>query len=317
MKVYYYTDKEVGTPWIGPDGDRVEYCRQRGIPHPRFVWYKWPGSEATTDPRQADVYVVRQRLITLTDRMIESLPYYRGDTRHRHVLFGLGPDGGTKAFRDLSRFPGVFFRACVSPTMLKSDPDIISWPWPVNDLGAYLTLPPSGFKYDAVFQGQVGGHTKPVISSVERSKLKAHIVRTPMFWPHIDNREPKKAAQLKESYLRTMQVSRVALCPITILRGAIRYRLYEAMSMGRVNLLVGDECVLPLSNKIAWQNCIIRVTNRDMHKTGEILERWLSKHSDAEIIAMGSQAREAWATWLKRENWGIIVGGLVKERLGL
>jgi len=313
-KVYYYTDEEVGIPWPGPDADRVEWCKLQGIPHPRFTWYEWPEFETTTDPKQADVYVVRQRLYGLTNAIIESLPYYRDDARYRHVFFGLGPDVG-RSFRDLHQFPGIFFRACVNRNMLKSDPDIIAWPWGVLDMGEYATLPPGGFKYDAAFQGQVVGYTKPVIDSVEQSGLESHIVRLSEFFSVIRYRDPERGAELRKSYLESMQASRIALCPNDNPHGAIRYRLYEAMSMGRVNLFVGDECVLPLSDRIAWQNCIVQISNRDMDKTGEFLEHWLSKHSDAEIVAMGAYAREAWATWLKRENWGIIIGGLVQERL--
>jgi len=316
LKVYYYTDREVGLPWPGPDADRVEWCKSQGIPHPRFVWYEWPGFVTTTDPRQADVYVVRQRLYGLTDKIIESLPYYKGDARHRHVFFGLGPDG-PKAFRDLSRFPGVFFRACVNRNMLKSDPDIIAWPWPVDDLGSHIALPPGGFGLDAAFQGQVVGCTKPVIDSVERSSLSTHIVRMREFFSTLRRRDPKKAAEFKKSYLESMQSSRIALCPNDNAHGSIRFRLYEAMSMGRVNLFVGDNCVLPLSDKIDWQNCIIQVAECNIHETGKILEDWLSKHSDAEITAMGSYARDMWAQWLQRARWGTVAGLKVRERLSL
>ena len=315
-KVYYYTDREVGLPWPGPDADRVEWCKSQGIPHPRFVWYKWPGFVVTTDPRQADVYVVRQRLYGLTDKMIDSLPYYKGDARYRHVFFGLGPDG-PKAFRDLSRFPGVFLRACVNRDMLKSDPDIIAWPWPVDDFGDHAALPPGGFKYDAVFQGQVVGRTQATISSVGGSSLRSHIVNLHGFFSNIRRENPDNGIRLKKSYLETMQASCIALCPNDNPYGAIRYRLYEAMSMGRVNLFIGDECVLPLSDKIDWQSCIIQIADRDIHRTGEILEQWLSRHDDAEIIAMGLHAREMWVKWLKRENWGEIAGLKIRERLSL
>lgn len=314
-KVYYYTDEEVGLPWPGPDADRVEWCKSQGIPHPRFIWYEWPGFEETTDPRQATAYVVRQRLYGLTDEIIESLPYYKDDARHRHVFLGLGPDGGPKAFRSLARFPGIFFRACVNHGMLVDDPDIISWPWPVLGVGEYAALPPGGFKYDAAFQGQVTGPTELVISSIEQASLKSHVVRIPGFFSVIRYAEPEKAAKLRISYLESMQASRVAVCPNSNPYGAIRYRFYEAMSMGRVSLFIGDGCVLPLSDKIAWQHCVVQIANRDMPKAGEFLERWLSQHDDAEITAMGIRAREAWNRWLKRENWGIIIGELVRERL--
>jgi len=201
--------------------------------------------------------------------------------------------------------------------MLESDPDIIAWPWPVDDMGEYIPLPPNGFKYDAVFQGQVQGPTEPVISSIEQSGLESHIVRAPMFYSTIRKQDPGEAARLKISYFESMQASRIAICPNSNRRGSIRYRFYEAMSMGRVSLFIGDKCVLPLSDKIVWQDCVIRVAEQDIHKTGEILEHWLSGHTDAEIIAMGAHAREMWVQWLKRERWGEIAGLKIREVLGL
>lgn len=316
-KVYYYTDAEVGHPWIGPDGDRVEECKKHNIPHPRFVWYDWPGFTRVADPSEADVYVTRQRLIGLADEVIESLPYYKGDARHRHVFFGLGPDGGAEAFRDLSQFPGVFVRACVNQTMLESNPDTIVWPWPVDDLGEYMPLPPGGFQYDAVFQGWTAGHTEPVLRAVEQSNLRLHVHRLSNFWPNIDGRDPEEGSRLRKSYLESMQISRVALCPSSNPRGSMRYRFYEAMSMGRVCLLLGDECVLPLSDRITWQDCIIRVANHDVLEVGAILERWLARHTDAEILAMGARARQVWEKYLWRGNWGVVLGALVRRRLGL
>lgn len=316
-RVYYYGEEEVGIPWLGPDADRIDHCCRNSIPHPRFVWYEWDGFETTDDPDQADVFCVRQRLFGLTNKTIESLPFYRGDARHRHVFFGLGPDGGSHAFRDLSQFPGIFIRACTNRAMMKSDPDIVTWPWPVDDFGKWSELPIGGFEFDVVFQGYVLGPTAALADSIKRTDLQSHIVSVPQFWPGMRKQDPTHAAQLKESYCRTMQAARIALCPNSNPRGAIRYRFYEAMSMGRVNLFVGDQCVLPHEDIIDWGSCIIKLEESNLDHAGEFLVDWLGHHSDETIKSMGLRAQEIWKKWLRRDVWGEIVGKIVRERLKL
>jgi len=94
MKAYYYTEAETGVPWPGPDADFILPNGQKkyGVQWPRFVWYALPGFEKTTDPAQADVFVVRQRLIWLSRAQIYGLPYLKGNER-RHLFFDLGSDG--------------------------------------------------------------------------------------------------------------------------------------------------------------------------------------------------------------------------------
>ena len=100
---------------------------------------------------------------------------------------------------------------------------------------------------------------------------------------------PKKAAALRESYFRTMQASRLALSPRSNRFGAIRYRLYEAMSMGRVNVHLGDECILPLSDRIAWSDCLVQYAEKDASRVGGFIEDWLSYHTDDDIVDMGGR----------------------------
>lgn len=310
-KVYYYTDKEIGSRFLGPDGDRVEECRKLNVPHPRFVWYKWPGFETTTNPAQADVFVIRQRLNRLTQEQIRSLPYLKGDRAERHVFFDLADN-----FEHYDLSGAISIRAACTRTLLKHDPNIIPWPWPSGDFGHYISLPKGGFKYDVVFQGQPGGITTMVLKSVENSKgLNSYIHCLPMFFGYL--KDPKYIASLRESYPKTLQMGRLALSPCSICRGAVRYRVYEAMSMARVSVHLCDECVLPLASKIDWPSCLIQLPERDAPNVGAILENWLCSHSDKEIIKMGQYAREVWKKWLWRERWGEVIGMLIKERLEL
>lgn len=312
-KVYYYTDDEVGSPWLGPDADRLQYFG--GIP--RFVWYEWPGFEITTNPAQADVFVVRQRFSKLTEVQMRSLPYLRGNER-QHVFFDLN-DHYIKTFPDIQ---GIYFRSCCTQAMLGVNPNIVLWPWAVLPglVHNYVSLPEGGFRYDAVFQG----HTSPsarammVLLQEAESPMKTHLKDLGMFWPNIrDHGDPEEAASLRIEYLETMSAGRLILCPMSNTWPATRIRLFEAMAMGRFQVYFNDEVVLSFNDKINWDECMLRLPMSAISDIHKILPAWLAQHSDEEIIERGKYARRAWETWFAPHNWGRTAGVIVREKLGL
>jgi hypothetical protein len=305
-EVYYYTDAEVGIDWPGPDIDRP-----KSYPEPRFVWYDWPDFETTTNPKQADVFVVRQRLIWLSTEQVYSLPYLSGNER-RHVFFDLGSDGARECYRDWPNLPAIFFRGCCTREILHKNPTTIAWPWPVEDL-AEQAPSHKDFKYDVVFQGQAPNDmARRAVAAIRNSSLKCHIDVNRQFFAYMNDEEKK---QRQASYLETMRKGRLHLVPTSVPAGIVRYRLYEGMTLGLAGVHLCDGCVLPLSDRIDWDGCIIPIKEEYAGRTGEILTDWLMKHTDDDILDMGRYAREVWAHWLDRRRWGEVIGELVRERL--
>lgn len=312
-KVYYYKTKEVGVSWPGHD---VKSRTERNRP-PRFRT-RLPGFEATNDPNKADVFFLRQRRCWLTEEEIRDLPYLKGNEK-RHIFWDLGSDSDPNCYRVFPDIPSIYFNACTTKDLLEKGPHMIAWPWPVEDFGDYASVPESGFRYDVVFQGQAPNELNRVtLRSVEKNpKLESYIKPVEQFWPYIRQFDPERAESLRSSYLHTMRVGRLHLCPTSVPKGIIRYRLYEGMSMARVGVLLGDGCVLPHEDKIHWADCIIRIREEDAQYTGDILMEWLSGPAHRDIIEMGRYARRMWKRWCKRENWENVFEAIVRERLGL
>lgn len=310
-KVYYYTDDEVGFPFPGPDADRLKWFG--GIP--RFVWYEWPGFDVTTDPTQADVFVIRQRFSKLSDRQMRLLPYLRGN-EERHVFFDFR-DHYIKTFPDIQ---AIFFRACCTRAILEVNPGTVLWPWAVMEdlVRDYVTLPPGGFRYDVVYQGHVYPWISTMIDLLEGTSLKSHLVPVEGFWPNIrDHGSPARASSLRSKYLETMSAGRLILCPMSNDAGAIRIRLIEAMAMGRFQVHINEKPVLPFADKIDWDKCLLRLPMSAIQDIHEILPGWLAEHSDEEIIERGWYARLMWQKWLAPQHWGRTAGIVVREKLGL
>ncbi len=313
-KVYYYTDDEVGSPWLGPDADRVDACRRYGYRHPRFIWYEWPGFEVTASPVGADVFVVRQRLNELSDEQVRGLPYLRGN-EERHVFFDLN-DHHTRTFPDIQ---AIYLRACCTREMLAVNPGIILWPWAVVDdlVRDYVPLPEGGFQYDVVYQGRIDHPW--IIEMVEllaQTNLNNHLAGTPNFWPSLRQGSPNYYRELRKSYLTTMSAARLVLCPMSNPCGATRIRLFEAMAMGRFQVYFNTLAVFSgFDDKIDWDRCLLRLnTVKDFDK---VLLMWLAEHSDEEIIERGRYARRMWQKWFAPGRWGRTAGIVVREKLGL
>lgn len=314
LRAYHYTDEEVGVAFPGPDEDRRQYCQRDGIPWPRFVWYEWPGFEATQDPTAADVFVVRQRFSRMTDEQIRSLPYLHGN-EERHVFFDLS-DHETRTFPDV---PGVFFRSCSTPEIRAANPNAVLWPWaPIEKvIREYVHLPPGGFQYDVVFQSRAAESVRTMMQSIqEETSLKTHFKVVEEFFPHIRRKDPARGMELEKEYLETMQGARLLLCPPTIPE-ASRMRMWEAMAMGRISVLFNDVLLLPLEDKVDWDTCLLRLPLSAMAEAHKALPAWLAEHDDADIMERGQYARTCWQTWFAPALWGQTIGMIVRGKLGL
>jgi len=319
-KVYYYTDQEVGVPWPGPDADFLVNGKPKvpNTPWPRFEWCAFAGFETTTNPHEADIFVVRQRLIWLSREQVYGLRYLNSKTAHRHIFFDLGSDGDPKCFRDFPDIPAIFFRAAAGKAMMENTPTTIPWAWPVEDFSHYPLAPKHGFQYDVVFQGQVGSRPigrRAVQQLKNTPQLNCHLMFTEGFYGHMSN--GKRRIHLRNTYKDTLHHGRLSLNPANIPQGVVRYRFYEALSMGRVPIYVDDLGVFPFEDRIDYSRCVVKLAENDLPNIGGILVDWLMKHTDQDIIDMGRYGREMWKRWMDRSRWAEIIEEIVREKLEL
>ncbi len=289
MKAYFYTAEECGLSEFKPGTLRLT------------------GFDITEDPGEADVFVVPTIMYWVGRENLLRLPYLKGNER-RHVMFNIAD-----WFRKSLGIPAMMFRCDCTKWVKEQDPTTISWPWPVDDLGEWIDKP---FKYDVVFQGWVSDViTDTTCDSVLNTDLNSHIQRHKFFYGYEDESQPS-TQELRRTFLETLAASRLSLCPRSIPEGVTRYRLFEALSMGRVCVHFCDNCVLPLSDRIDWDRCVITIPESEAENTGAILTKWLSEHSDDEIREMGRYGREMWARWLDSSKWDDLFSEIATERLG-
>src|SRR5204863_9824065 len=89
--------------------------------------------------------------------------------------------------------------------------------------------------------------------------------------------------------------SKFCLCPRG--RGPSTWRLYEALRAGRPPVIISDDWVPPAIDG-GWEQCSIRVAERDVERIPEILRE---REPDAE--RMSAEARRVWQEWFSLETF--------------
>lgn len=283
MKVYAYNLAECRLPYW-PDGLMT-----------------FPDVEMTENPADADVFISKAPLDFLNQQHIniQNLPHFAGNEA-RHVFFDVS-DGNNEIYDA----PCLFMRANLKTSMKERDPNSIAWPWPIDDYADCVDLPEGGFKYDVSFHGLRQHHSRlESTASCEQSGMTTDMIFHPDFtgtYLPAGGYTPEGIRRMN-GFKNSMRQCRVSLCPENI-SGDIPYRFYEAMSAGRIPVLVGSDYVLPFADEIAYEAFCIQIPRNEADKAGTIIRDFLHGRSDEEILNRGEHGRIAWRSWLHRDDW--------------
>lgn len=294
MKAFYYTPASV---------ERTEFAPG---------YFRLGGWETTQDPTEAECFVLPTDIRHVSDRQIMELPYLEGN-ESRHVFFSLSefPD------RPLPVAEAIGFRTDQSKLLTRFNPRVMTWCWGVEDLARYVAPPAEGFTFD--IHAQMWAST-PLAEVTTRSCVDAGLrVRkqlNPFFYGTLETAGDARLPELRKTFLESMHRSRLVLVPRSR-PGVNRYRFFEAMSMGRIPVLVGDDVELPFPESSTWEDCMIRVHEWEARYIGELLRDWLASVSDEELMERGRAGRAFWEICFKNEAWEQVWGHRVANRLAL
>lgn len=285
MKVYTYKHTELGLAgW--PQGE-----------------FRLDGVEHVGDPNEADIFLTPGPLSLFENpASLDRFPYMAG-REDRHV------------FGDVSEIPTIFNKKCMFIRCnLKAkykavDINSIAWAWPVENYAECIDVPADGFTYDVSFHGWIiptqicstrFDATQSCLDFNNDHPLKCDFARYDGFTGAIY--ATSEGLRRRFRFRQSMRESRLALCPHSI-PGDFPYRFFEAMSAGRVPVLVGRDQVFPFADEIPYHEFILHIDVDDQCKTGAIVRKFLDTHSDDDLIRMGRLAREYWVRYLNRDDW--------------
>ncbi len=104
-------------------------------------------------------------------------------------------------------------------------------------------------------------------------------------------------AQARRDYLENMRDCDFALTP----KGDanISFRFYEALSMGRIPILIDTDVILPGEEYINYDDCILRVPYTEINRLADIVVDFYAQLSDEKFVEMQKAARRAYEQYLR------------------
>lgn len=116
---------------------------------------------------------------------------------------------------------------------------------------------------------------------------RAFLFDTTPYWPY-GELPAEKREELEAQYREVSLKSQFILCPRGY--GTSSIRLFEALRMGRVPVVLADAWVPPEGP--AWDSFCVRIPESEVHLVPQILEERCHQAAD-----MGRRARQAWDDW--------------------
>jgi len=101
----------------------------------------------------------------------------------------------------------------------------------------------------------------------------------------------------RQEYIENMIDSDFVLAPKG--DGNFSMRFYEALSLGRIPILIDTETILPLENVIDYDSFILRVNYKNINKLDKIIADFYNQITNKEFIEMQKRARENFEKYLR------------------
>jgi hypothetical protein len=116
--------------------------------------------------------------------------------------------------------------------------------------------------------------------------------------PHTIRIDPKQG---REEYVDTMLNSDFPL--VMKGDGNYSYRFYEALSLGRVPVFINTDCVLPLADRLNYDEFVLSVNHKDICHLDTIIRDFYDSLDEESFVAMQKKAREVFEKYLSTNSF--------------
>ena len=193
--------------------------------------------------------------------------------------------------------PSIFVRQSVDTNVHGTN--TIAFPYVRDDLGGDRHFDWDRFKFETSFVGFIGSY--PVrFTALESFFIKKHNLRffikvRDRFYGHTSAEREKQ----KEEFLSGLRDAVTVLCP----RGTATnsFRFFEALCMGRIPVLLSDNCGLPFESEIPYNDLIISIPEAKAAGSSQILEEWIGRRTREEILERGRRCRALWESYFSKD----------------
>lgn len=105
----------------------------------------------------------------------------------------------------------------------------------------------------------------------------------------------------RREFVQNMAASEYALCVRGIANCSIR--LYEAMCMGRIPVVLDTDMVFPAESLIPWHECCVVIDEADVHRAADKLRAYTRSTPSQVRAEQGMFNRSAWEKYLSVEGF--------------
>lgn len=224
---------------------------------------------------------------------LKSLPYYY-QFEEKHIFFSFHD------FSDAIRSSSIFFRSSVKRSVATST--TFAFPFDVKDEGTTLET----IEYHSSFVGATSTNILrkelvEIMNKVDTLKFFTNTVDT--FHENVSTFEEK---QLRNRlFLDSIHKSLTVCCPKG--NGVQSKRFFEVLSMGRIPILISDDILLPLEEKIDYSKVILRVSEDNISQLENFLAPFFIVNKSQDIIERFQYARFIWIEYLQPNKWGELI----------
>ena len=152
----------------------------------------------------------------------------------------------------------------------------------------HIKLPTLAENKTVAFCGYVGNGRLNTIEKFAAIYNNTNFVYRYGFWAP----EVKSKQKARQEFYSNLLSGSYSLCIRG--NGNFSYRFYEALSFGRIPILVDTDCVLPFANIIDWSQHIIKITEDQLDSIPKLI---------AECTISPLKNRELWQTFFSAEGY--------------
>ena len=109
-----------------------------------------------------------------------------------------------------------------------------------------------------------------------------------------DPADPLPKTQQRQRFLANLHGHAYVLCGSGY--GNYSYRFYEALSAGRIPVLLNSHCVLPFAEEIPWRELVVWLPPHQINEAAERITAFHSRFNDESFAAHQRRLREVWET---------------------
>jgi hypothetical protein len=219
------------------------------------------------------------------NRFVSQLSHFTGTARKTVFFFG----------NDLAipfEFPSILIRTSASRKIPGSN--TIAFPYPISKVPGEMHFSPEKIGYDTSFVGYIG--SSAVRFAVLKSfyevshRMRCFIDVVNVFHAHGANADSRSIR--RKLFLDSIPNSWTILCPRGSGMNSIRF--FEVLALGRIPVLISDDCMLPWESKINYSGAIIVVPENKIGETPELLQEWFGTKSPAQILEQCQYCHSLW-----------------------